>query len=159
METNNLETILKKHSFFAGLDEETLLLVAGCAKNVRFPAGAVIARQSDPSDEFYLIREGRVAIGCPVPQGGSVTIETVDDDDIVGWSWLMPPYQWQFDVTAQTPVRALSMNGKCLRDKCDNDPKLGYELMKRFSAIMVRRLAATRLQLLDVYGNGVKSKK
>ena len=129
-----------------------LTLITGCAKNVRFPEGAVLAREGQPADEFFLIREGRVAIGMPTPRGGCHIIETLDAGDVVGWSWLLPPHVWHFDVTAVTPVRALSMDGRCLRNKCDADTRLGYDLMKRFSRVMVERLAATRLQLLDLYG-------
>ncbi len=157
MTTHSLEPIVRKHAFFAGLDDDAIHLVTGCAKNVRFEAGAVIARQGDPANEFFLIREGRVAIGIPAPQGGSLTIQTLDEDEIVGWSWLLPPYQWQFDITATRPLRALSIDGKCLRNKCETDTQLGYELMKRFSHIMVARLQATRLQLLDMYGNNRSS--
>lgn len=153
MKTHSLEPIVRKHAFFAGLGDNDVHLITGCAKNVRFDSGAVIARQGQPANEFYLIREGRVAIGFPAPQGGGVTIQTLDEDDIVGWSWLMPPYEWQFDVTAARPVRALAIDGKCLRAKCEQDPRLGYELMKRLSHTMVDRLQAAQLQLLDLYGN------
>ena len=153
MKVQSLEPILRQHAFFKGFGEEDIQLVTGCAKNVRFDSGIVIARQGEPADQFYLIREGRIGIGIPSPRGGSLTIETLDENEIVGWSWLIPPYEWQFDVTAMQSVRALSIDGKCLRGKCEQDPRLGYELMKRFSKTMVERLRATRLQLLDIYGN------
>jgi len=153
MNTQSLAPIIRKHAFFAGLDDTTIELVTGCAKNVRFEAGTVMARMGEAADQFFLIREGRVAVAFPAPQGGSVTIQTLDEDEVVGWSWLIPPYEWQFDVTAVRPVRALALDGKCLRQKCEQDPKLGYKLMKRFSQAMVKRLQAARLQLLDLYGN------
>ncbi len=153
MKTQNLESIVREHRFFAGLGEARVALMAGCAKNVRFEEGAVLARQGDAADEFYLIREGRVGIGFPVPQGGWLAVQTLDEGDIVGWSWLMPPHVWQFDVTAVTRVRAIAIDGKCLRGKCEVDTDLGYELMKRFSHAMVQRLQATRLQLVDMYRN------
>ena len=152
MKTTTLAPIIKEHAFFAGFDDATIDFVTGCAKNVRFEDGDDLARQGDPADQFYLIREGRVAISFPAPQGGNITIETVDEDDIVGWSWLMPPYEWQFDVTAVQPVRAIAMDGKCLRGKCEENHELGYMLLKRFAGIMAQRLEAARLQLLDIYG-------
>ena len=154
MNTHSLAPIIRKHAFFAGLDETIIDLVTGCAENVRFESGTVMARMGDAADRFFLIREGRVSVAFPAQQGGSVTIQTLDEDDVVGWSWLIPPYEWQFDVIALRPVRALALDGKCLRQKCEQDPKLGYELMKRFSQAMVKRLQAKRLQLLDLYGNG-----
>lgn len=152
--TTTLEPILRAHPFFEGLPDPDVALITGCAKNVRFDAGAVLARERDPADQFYVIREGRVSLEFPCPSGGAVKIQTLDAGEVVGWSWLMPPFEWQFDIVAVTPVRALEMNGECLRRKCDADPRLGYELMKRFSVIMAERLAGTRLQLLDLYGVG-----
>ncbi|MDR3405833.1 MAG: cyclic nucleotide-binding domain-containing protein [Chthoniobacter sp.] len=148
---NSLEPILKQHPFFAGLAGDDLALITGCAKNVRFNAGDTLAKEGQPADEFFLLREGRVALGIPSPSGGRVNIETLDAGEVVGWSWLFPPYAWQFDITAVTPVRALALDGLCLRRKCDADPRLGYDLMKRFSRVMADRLDATRLQLLDLY--------
>ena len=152
MNVTTLEPISKKHPFFAGLDDAAIALISGCAKNVRFEAGTTLARQGEAADVFYLLREGRVAVAFPSPQG-EVTIQTLNAGDVVGWSWLMPPYEWQFDVKAVKQVRAIAMDGKCLRNKCEDDTGLGYELMKRLSRVMVERLQATRLQLLDVYGN------
>jgi CRP-like cAMP-binding protein len=147
----SLEPILRQHPFFAGLDDASLALLTGCASNVRFHAGQSMAREGQPADVFYLLRTGRAALGIPSPRGGSITIETLDAGDVIGWSWLCPPHIWQFDVTAVTEVRALSLDGVCLRGKCEADPRLGYDLMKRFSQVMAARLAATRLQLLDLY--------
>lgn len=148
-----LEPILKKHPFFTDLPDENLKFITSCAKNVRFHEGESLAREGQPADEFFLIREGRVAVGMASPRGGRLLIDTRDAGDVIGWSWLFPPHVWQFDLTAVSPVRVLSMDGKCLRNKCDEDPRLGYELMRRFSRVVVGRLAATRLQLIDLYGS------
>jgi CRP/FNR family cyclic AMP-dependent transcriptional regulator len=147
-----LEPILRAHPFFEGLPDSDIALLTGCASNVRFQPGDRIAREGDPAERFFLIREGQVSLEIPAPQGGAIRIQTLDAGEVVGYSWLMPPYRWQFDVTAVTEVRALALNGQCLRGKCDDDPRLGYELMKRFSRIIASRLAGTRLQLLDLYG-------
>ncbi len=147
-----LEPILRTHPFFEGLPDPDIALITGCAKNVRFHPGDRLAREGDPADQFFLIREGRVSLDIPAPHGGRIKIQTLDAGEVVGYSWLMPPNQWQFDVTAITQVRALELNGQCLRGKCDDDPRLGYEMMKRFSRVMADRLAGTRLQLLDLYG-------
>lgn len=147
-----LEPILRKHPFFADLQDADLKLICGCAKNVRFKSGEIIAKEGQPADEFYLIREGRIAVAMPSPSGGRLNIDTLDAGEVAGWSWLFPPYIWQFDLMAVTPIRALSMNGRCLRKKCDEDPRLGYDLMKRFSRVMAERLASARLQAIDLYG-------
>ncbi|MCP5542077.1 MAG: cyclic nucleotide-binding domain-containing protein [Akkermansiaceae bacterium] len=149
--TTTLEPLLRQHPFFSAMDDETIRLITGCAKNVRFRAGDAIARQGEPADEFFLLREGHVALEMPAPQGGAVRLQTVDEGDVVGWSWLVPPYHWHFDLRAVSEVRAFSIDGRCLRRKCDSDPRFGYEMMKHFSVLMADRLEATRLQLLDLY--------
>ena len=148
-----LEPILRKHPFFEGLADDYLALITGCAKNVRFQEGEALAREGDIAEQFYVLREGRVSVELPAPNGGSIKIQTLVAGEIAGWSWLIPPNIWQFDLVAMTPIRALEMNGECLRKKCEDDTRLGYELMKRFSNIMSNRLAATRLQLIDLYGS------
>ncbi len=148
-----LEPILKEHPFFSDLPEPDLKLVSGCAKNVRFESGSVVAKEGQQADEFFLIREGRVAVALPSPQAGRLTIDTLEAGDVAGWSWLLPPHVWHFDLTAVSRVRALSMDGRCLREKCEADPRLGYDLMKRFSYVMIERLSAMRLQMIDLYGS------
>ncbi len=149
--STTLEPLLRHHPLFTGMDDDVIHLVTGCAKNVRFRAGETVARQGTPADEFFLIREGRLAMEMPAPRGGTLRLQTADEGDVVGWSWLVPPYHWHFDLRAVSDVRAFSIDGRCLRNKCENDPRFGYEMMKRFSTLMAERLEATRLQLLDLY--------
>jgi CRP/FNR family cyclic AMP-dependent transcriptional regulator len=153
MAIKTIDTILAELPFFAGLPAEHFKLITGCAKNVHFDAGTYIARESDPADEFFVIRHGQVALQLFAPGKGTVTIATLGDGDVLGWSWLVPPYQWSFDAEAKTLVRAIALDGECLRGKCDDDARLGYELMRRFAVVMVSRLQMTRLQLMDLYGN------
>ena len=147
-----LEPILAEHAFFQGLSEEHLKLIAGCAKNVRFNAGQFVFREGQEAQEFYVIRHGRVALEIFAPGQGSQTIQTIDEGDVLGWSWLFPPYRWHFDARALEITRAFSLDGECLRKKCEQDHDLGYELLKRFAGIIQSRLQATRIQLLDLYG-------
>jgi CRP-like cAMP-binding protein len=151
MET--LEPLLSKQPFFEGLDSNYLKTLTGCASNVHFPGGAMIFKEGEEANQFFLIREGRVAIEVFVEARGPVTIQTLSAGDILGWSWLVPPYHWRFDARAVDEVRALALDGKCLREKCEADSRLGYELLKRFALVITRRLEATRIQLLDVYGH------
>lgn len=146
-----LETILAEHPFFAGLDARYVQIIAGCASNVVFNEGQTIFREGEEADRFYLIREGRVALEVHAAGIGTLTIQTLDAGDILGWSWLVPPYRWHFDARAVEQTRAIALDGDCLRRKCEEDHDLGYELLKRFAEIITQRLQATRLQLLDVY--------
>jgi len=149
MET--LKRILLEHPFVQDLPERYLDLLEGCASNVRFEPGEVIFREGGEANHFYLVREGKVAVEIYAAERGSITIMTVDKGEALGWSWLFPPYRWQFDARAVEVTRAIALDGKCLREKCEKDHDLGYELMKRFAQVVEQRLQATRLQLLNVY--------
>lgn len=148
-----LREYLPEHPFFAGLDEAAMDLVVGCAQNVPFHAGEVLFRAGEPADTFYVIREGRVALDLHDPRRGSLQVASVGAGEVVGWSWLVPPYRWMFDAWAVTPVRAVALDGACLRGKCESDPALGYALMQRVAHVMYERLQDARIRLLDLYGS------
>ena len=153
MTPHSLQPILSEHPFFQGLPALDIEVLTGCASNVVYKEGEVICRAGDDANQFFLIRHGRIALELPVPGRGQVVLQTVGTGEVVGWSWLIPPYQWRFDVRAIELVRAIVLDGKCLRGKCEENPRLGYELLKRVAQVFAERLLATRLQLLDVYGN------
>ncbi len=155
MET--IETVLREVPLFRGLAPAALELIAGCGRNVRFLDGEMLFRQGDPADTFLVLRHGSITLETFVPSRGAITIETLEAGEVVGWSWLFPPYRWHFDARATSLVRATSFDGACLRGKCESDPKLGYDLMSRFAQVVIERLQWTRLRLLDVYGNGSRS--
>jgi CRP/FNR family cyclic AMP-dependent transcriptional regulator len=149
MET--LEPILAKHPFFEELEPKYLQLMVGCASNVRFGAGETIFTEGSDADQFYLIREGKVVVDVPAGKYEPVTIDVLRTGDVLGWSWLVPPYTWRFNARATEPTRAIALDGKCLRKKADEDHDLGYELLRRVVQITAHRLHATRLQLLETY--------
>lgn len=148
-----LEPILAEHPFFRGLAPEYLKLVTGCASNVVFQAGEQIYQTGEEANAFYMIRQGKVAVEAFAPGRGSITVETLSEGDILGWSWLFPPYRYHFGARAIELTRTIALDGKCLRGKCDADHSLGYELLKRVADVITQRLQAARLQLMDVYGN------
>jgi len=147
-----LEPVLRRHGFFADLDPEYLALIAGCARNVVFRDNTFLFREGSTADTFYLVREGAVALEIAAPSR-VITVQTLGTGEMVGFSWLMGPHNWEFDGRAVGRVHAIEMDGACLRAKCDADPRLGYDLMRRFANLATRRLQATRLQILDVYGH------
>jgi CRP/FNR family transcriptional regulator, cyclic AMP receptor protein len=147
MET--LAPILKQHSFFNELPQEHIDFLVGCTTHIVFKAGEVILRENESADKFYLIRSGKVAIYIEKP--AEITIETLADNDILGFSWLIPPYHYRFSAKAVEVTRALALDGKCLREKCEKNPDLGYLLLKKLVNILTERLEATRIRLLDVY--------
>ena len=153
----DLTRLIAAHPFFSDLRAEYLALIVGCAANRRLNAGDSLFRERAVADEFYLLREGRVACECHVPGRGAVVFETVDAGEVLGWSWLVPPYTWHFDAFARTDARLITFDGSCLRNKMEADAALGYDLMKRFMPVIVKRLHATRMSLMDVYARPASS--
>lgn len=147
-----IHDLLKAHPFFDGIAPVTLQFICSCGSNASFRKGEYLSREGDAASAFYAIRKGRVGIQLNVPGRGAVTILTLEDGDILGWSWLFPPYRWLYDTVALEPARTVQFDGECLRRKCEEDPSLGYDLMKRFAGVFAKRLEATRMQILDVYG-------
>jgi CRP/FNR family cyclic AMP-dependent transcriptional regulator len=148
-----LDALIVESPVFKGLDQDELELIAGCASNTVFAAGERLFREGDQADTFFLLRHGLVALDAYVPNRGQLTVETVGPGEIVGWSWLFPPHRWHFTGRAVELVRAVQFDGACLRGKCDDDSRLGYDLITRFAQVLASRLQATRLQLMDVYGD------
>jgi len=146
-----LERIIQAHPFFQGMEDRHVEFITSCAKNVRFEKGHVILREGEEANEFYFIREGLVAIELATPTKGFARVQTVGEGEVLGWSWLVPPYRWRFGARACQSTRALAFDGKCLRLKCEEDHDLGYNLLKRFTNVVTERMDATRLQLLDLY--------
>ena len=136
----------------ASLTPDHRATLAGCARNCGFEAGERIMREGEPADAFYVIRHGAVALETVVPQRGPVVVQTLHDGELLGWSWLVPPYRTAFDARSLGSTRAIVFDGACLRGKCDADPALGYALLKLLSGVFVERLQDTRLRLLDLYG-------
>ena len=137
---------------FAGLGTSAVELLAGCASNVHFAAGDYIFGEGEAANHFYVIRHGRVALEIHSPTRGPLVIETMDEGEVLGWSWLVPPYRYFGDARAVTPVSAIALDGTCLRGKCEADSELGYQLLKQVAAVMYQRLESARVRLLDLYG-------
>jgi len=148
-----IESLLKRHPFFQDFSDPARELIAGCTDNRVFHDGEYIQHEGEPADQFYLLRHGTVALEINVPTRKPLVIETLHDGEVLGWSWLVPPYRTRFDARAVGLVRALGINGKCLRGKCEEDCQLGYEFYKHFLPLVVDRLTAARLQMIDIYGH------
>ena len=153
MTTRDIRDLIVEHSFFAGLGEGAIALIAGCGTLAHFEADGFIFRANDPADYFYVIRSGRVALEVHGPEKGAIVLDVIGQGEIVGASWLFPPYRWELDARVLDDVGAVRFDATCLRGKCDEDPQLGYELMKRLAEIMRRRMNSARMRLLDMYGN------
>lgn len=148
-----IEQLLAEHPFTRGMRPEHLALIAGCARNAHYDRDRYLFREGDPAEAFYVLRQGRVALEVYSPHRGAINVQTLGPGEVLGWSWLFPPYRCTFDARVLEPVRALAFAGACLRGKAEADHELGYELMRRVARVFTDRLAATRLQLLDLYAH------
>ena len=147
--TRSLEEIVAQHPFLRGISPAHLAILTDAAMLAQFDAGELLFREGDPANRFYLIREGQVVLESSAGESGAVPIQVIGAGDVLGWSWLFPPYSWRFDARTVEPVQAIFFYGTRLREQCESDHGLGYELMKRMAAVVIQRLQATREQLLQ----------
>jgi CRP/FNR family cyclic AMP-dependent transcriptional regulator len=143
--------VLVDQPFFAGMTNEQVRTVAEAATLVSFDEGSVIFVEGGPARDTYLILEGDIALTLRTQEHGSKIIQTLHRSDFVGWSWMYPPYRWNFDANVQTDVNAVQFDGPQLKKISLADPELGYSLMRRFTEVIINRMQALRIQLLDVY--------
>jgi len=143
--------ILIDQPFFKGMTEQQLRAVAETARLVTFEEGSVMFVEGGPARNSYLILEGDVALSLRTQERGAKTIQTLHSGDFVGWSWMYPPYRWSFDANVRSEVTAIQFDGPQLKKLSVADPELGYDLLRRFTEVIVTRMQALRIQLLDVY--------
>lgn len=145
---------LRKHiaatPFLSGLSDPHVGVIAECACHTQFEAGEVIFRLGESANRFYLIEQGAVQLEAALKSGERrIVAGTIESGGVLGWSWLFEPYQWQFTARALVETTAIFFYGTVLREHCEADPSLGYELFKRMSVEMVRRLQSARNRLLE----------
>jgi CRP/FNR family transcriptional regulator, cyclic AMP receptor protein len=145
---------LATHPFLHDMSRDHLAVLAEAATDVTFPARHRLFEDGGSASRFWLVQSGCVVLDLHVPGQGRMKIDTIGMGEVLGWSWLFPPYRWHFDAKALGLVRATVFGGACLREKCEHDTAFGYDLMSRFAQVMIERLQWTRLRLLDVYGDG-----
>jgi CRP/FNR family cyclic AMP-dependent transcriptional regulator len=145
--------LLAAHPFVVGMEEGQLRGMAECVTGVvGFATDQVLFHSGGVARLLYLIRSGDVALEVPAPGGGTRIVGTLHGGDTLGWSWLFPPYRWAFDARALAPTEAITIDGEKLRQCVARDHDLGFHVVWRVAREMADRLQATRLQLLDVYG-------
>lgn len=148
----DLDDIIANHPFAKGLSPHQTRILKDCAMFMRFKPGELVFREGDPANRFYLILNGRVALEAHVRAGGVTPIQFVEDGDVLGWSWLFPPFYWHFDARAVEETEVVFFYGTPLREECESDHDFGYEMVKRMAVVMITRLQATRRQLLATIG-------
>lgn len=150
-ETEPTATRVALHPFLAGMNRKQLALLSDCAMIVTFRKGQEIFREGDLANRFYLIETGSVILESVGERGNRVVVDSIGAGDLLGWSWMFPPYLWHFTARAVESTTALFFYGTILREYCEKDPSLGYELLKRMTVVMNRRMQAARTKMLAVY--------
>src|SRR6266487_2115039 len=143
-----VESVIAEHAFLQGLKPQHLRVLADNAMRMRYDPGGIIFREDDPANRFYLIEKGKISLESHRKDEAPVSVQTIGPGDVLGWSWLFPPFYWHFDARALEPTTAIFFYGTRLREACEQDHDLGYELMKRMTQVVIQRLQATRKQLL-----------
>jgi CRP/FNR family cyclic AMP-dependent transcriptional regulator len=151
MDRSRLEANVAAHPFLLGISPHHIRLLADCAMSTNFEPDQVIFREGETANRFYLIEAGKVVLESSAGTGKPVIIDRIGDGELLGWSWLFPPYVWHFTARAAEPTTAIFFYGTVLREYCEKDPALGYELFKRMSEVMTRRLQFARTRLLKAY--------
>jgi len=151
IEPESMATRVALHPFLVGMNHTQLTLLTDCAIAAHFKPGQIILREGEMANRFYLIESGKVALESGENFGEPVIVETIGAGDLLGWSWMFPPYVWHFTARAVETTEAIFFYGTILREYCERDPSLGYELFKRMAPIMLRRLQAARKKLLAVH--------
>jgi hypothetical protein len=142
--------IVEAHPFFRGLPREQLNEVVRGAHEVVFESGEYLFHEGEPANRFFLVTEGRVALEAHEAAKGTVPVQEVGEGEVVGWSWLFPPFAWHLRARATAPTTALALDGAHLLVTAERCPEFGYELMKRVSAVVIQRLQATRRKLIEM---------
>ena len=139
---------LSAHPFLRGMSVDQLGMLAKAARDVRFPARHRLFEDGGSAARFWLIQSGHVSLDLHVPGEGPVVIETICMGELLGWSWLFPPYKWAFGAVAATAVEAFEFDAPTVRRLCAADPELGYELNQRITRVLAKRLQATRIRMI-----------
>lgn len=143
-----LESVLIEHPFLREFKPDHIRLLADSAMRMHYEAGEFIFREGEPANRFYLIEQGRVSLESHLKDEAPVAVQIIGPGDVLGWSWLFPPYYWHFDARALEPTTAIFFYGTRLREQCGQDHEFGFEMMKRMAQVVIQRLQATRKQLL-----------
>ena len=146
-----METRVALHPFLVGVNRTQLALLTDCAMGTQFKEGQVIFREGEPANRFYLIESGKVVLESAGKIGDPVIIDTIGAGDLLGWSWMFPPHTWHFTARAIEPTKAIFFYGTILRQYCEMDHSLGYDLLKRMTSVMNRRMQAARDKMLAIH--------
>ncbi len=144
-----LYTLIAEQPFLRGLSAGQLQLLTDSAFEMKFEPGQAIFNEGSPANRFYLILAGKVILESETKERGTITIQTLGPGDTLGWSWLFAPYYLHLSARAVESTRTISFFGTRLREQCEQDHELGYQLMKRTAEVVIQCLRATQLHLIE----------
>jgi CRP-like cAMP-binding protein len=146
--SQELYGLIAQQSFFKGLNPQQLQLLAASALEMKFETGAIIFEEGSPANRFFLILTGRVQLSSEMEDRNVIPVQTLGPGDDLGWSWLFPPYAMHFTARALEPTTTIFFYGTRLREQCEKDHELGYQLMKRIAEVATQSLRATQRRLM-----------
>jgi CRP-like cAMP-binding protein len=144
-----LYTVIEKQPFFKGLSVRHLHLLADSALEMRFEPGQTLFEEGSPANRFYIILEGKVVLDAEMADRNVIPVQTLEPGDDLGWSWLFPPYSLHLSARATEPTRTIFFYGTRLREQCEQDHELGYQLMKRIAEVAAQCLQSTQRRLME----------
>jgi CRP/FNR family transcriptional regulator, cyclic AMP receptor protein len=147
----SLPTPLADFPLLSGMSPAHVDLLAATARDVSFTSGDRLFEEGQPANGCWLMLHGCVALDVAVPGRGQVVLQTLGPGDVLGWSWLVPPYRWHFGAVAVAPTSAIALDTDQLRALAERDPSFGYPLAIRLLGVLLDRLQTTRARLLDLY--------
>jgi CRP/FNR family cyclic AMP-dependent transcriptional regulator len=150
IQAQSLYDLVARQPFFKGLNAGQLQLLTGSALEMQFEAGQTIFQEGSPANRFYLILEGSVLLESEMADRSSIPIQTLGPGDDLGWAWLFPPYSLHLTARALEPTRTIFFYGTRLREQCEQDHELGYQLMQRIALVATQCLRATQQRLMEL---------
>ena len=149
MSNQSITEYLSAHEFFSEFSDDVLKFLCECLSMREIKKGQILFRQGEHADKFYVVRSGLISIQMPAIMGPALEIQAVDEDQVLGWSWLISPYKWNFQTKAEEDSELLQFDGVAILARCEQEPKFGYELLKKFAGLMSVRLNAARQKMMD----------
>lgn len=147
----NIRKTIAENRFFATLAEESIDFLAANAKEKRLAEGKVLFHSGDPAKQFFLLIKGHLSLEIPAIEGPALDLQDIGPGQIAGWSWLIPPNRWHFQARAHSAIEYLEFDGAAVLARCEQNPRFGYEVVMRFSALMSERLEFARQKMMAAW--------
>ncbi|MDQ2070308.1 Crp/Fnr family transcriptional regulator [Natronospira bacteriovora] len=149
MDKKAIRKLIESQRFFADLDSDWLDFLAEHAVSRKVSRDEVIFRHGNKADSFYLVTDGRISLEVAAIEGPPLELQNLGEGAIIGWSWLIPPYQWHFQARALEDANVIRFDGDVIFKRCEEDPDFGYDMLKRFAGLMSERVSSAREKMMQ----------